>query len=163
LKLRTPKSGRHRAGAASPGGGSERGSAIVELTWLGLLLLAPLVYVMVAVFTVQRSAFGASEAVRAAARAYVLAPDIETARSRALEAARLSMADQGLRLDPDDVVIRCRPTPDSCLSPGSSVEVDLALDVALPLSPSVLGRHIATVSVEASHSERYSVFRESGQ
>jgi hypothetical protein len=141
----------------------ESGSAIVELTWLGLLLLVPLVYVVVAVFTVQRSAYGASEAVRAAARAYVLSPDVAIARTRALEAARLSMGDQGVRLDPDDLVIRCEPSPDACLTPGSSVEVDLALDVALPMAPSVFGRRAATVSVHASHTERYSSFRESGR
>jgi hypothetical protein len=141
----------------------ESGSAIVELTWLGLLLLVPLVYVVVAVFTVQRSAYGASEAVRAAARAYVLAPDVATARSRAVEAAQLSMDDQGVRLAADDVVIRCSPSPDSCLTPGSSVEVDIALDVPLPLAPSMFGRRAATVSVHASHTERYSSFRESGR
>jgi hypothetical protein len=141
----------------------ESGSAIVEVTWLGLLLLVPLVYVVVAVFTVQQSAYGASEAVRAAARAYVLSPDVATARSRAIEAARLSMDDQGVRLDPADVEIRCRPSPDSCLTPGSSVEVDIALDVDLPLAPSVFGRKAAAVAVHASHVERYSSFRDSGQ
>ena len=144
-------------------GRCENGSAIVELTWLGLLLMAPLVYVMVAVFTVQRSAYGAAEAVRAAARAYVLSPDVATAHSRALEAARLSMEDQGLRLHAGDVAIHCEPAPDSCLTPGSSVEVVIAIDVSLPLAPDVLGRRSASVSVSASHSERYSAYRESGR
>jgi hypothetical protein len=144
-------------------GREETGSAIVELTWLGLLLFVPLVYVIVAVFTVQRSAFGASEAVRAAARAYVLAPDVSTAQARAIEAAQLSMRDQGVRLDPRDVAIRCSPSPSSCLTPGSSVEVEISLDVDLPLAPSVLGRSAASVSVHAAHTERYSSFRESGR
>jgi hypothetical protein len=142
---------------------SQRGSAIVELTWLGLLLLAPMVYVMVAVFTVQRSAYGASEAVRAAARAFVLAPDVATARTRALEAAQLSMRDQGVRLDRGDMAIRCSPTPQSCLVPGSSVDVVIAIDVPLPLAPALFGRTAATISVKASHSERYSTFREAGR
>lgn len=141
----------------------EHGSAVVELVWLGLLLLVPLVYVMVAVFTVQRSAYGASEAVRAAARAYVLAPDVATAHARAIEAARLSMHDQGVRLDPAELTIVCHPSAASCLSPGSSVEVDISLDVRLPLAPSVFGRTAASVSVRATHTERYSSFRESGQ
>jgi hypothetical protein len=141
----------------------ESGSAIVELTWLGLLLLVPLVYVIVTVFTVQRSAFGASEAVRAAARAYVLAPDVATARARAIGAAQLSMRDQGVRLDPSDIAIVCHPAATSCLSPGSSVEVDIALVVELPLAPSMFGRSAASVSVRASHTERYSSFRESGR
>jgi hypothetical protein len=151
------------ARAARPDRGDESGSAIVEATWLGLLLLIPLVYVMVAMFTVQRSAYGAAEAVRSAARAYVLSPDVATARARAVAAAQLSMRDQGVALSPADVEIRCQPTPDSCLAPGSSVEVRIALDVALPLAPPLFGGAAASVSVEASHAERYSSFRESGQ
>jgi Flp pilus assembly protein TadG len=143
--------------------GDERGSAIVELTWLGLLLLVPLVYVIVTVFTVQRSAYGASEAVRAAARAYVLSPDVATANTRAIDAAQLSMRDQGVQLDADDVVIRCEPSPLACLTAGSSVVVAIALDVRLPLAPSVLGQSTAAISVRASHTERYSSFREGGR
>ena len=148
---------------ASPRLLDERGSAIVELTWLGLLLLVPLVYVVVAVFTVQRSAYGASEAVRSAARAYVLSPDVATARTRAVEAAQLAMRDQGVNLDAGDVDIRCSPSPADCLTPGSSVEVRLSVDVALPLAPSLFGRSGASVAVRAAHTERYSSFRESGQ
>jgi Flp pilus assembly protein TadG len=141
----------------------QRGSAMVELTWLGLLLLMPLVYVMVTVFTVQRSAYGASEAVRSAARAYVLAPDVQTARDRAIEAAQLSMRDQGVRLAASDVAITCRPSPTSCLTPGSSVEVDISVDVDLPMAPSFFGRSTASIAVHATHTERYSSFRESGR
>ena len=53
----------------------ELGTAIIEVTWLGLLLMIPLVYVIVTLVTVQRSAFGATEAARAAGRAFILAPD----------------------------------------------------------------------------------------
>jgi hypothetical protein len=141
----------------------ERGSAVVELTWLGLLLLIPLVYVMVTVFTVQQSAYGASEAVRSAARAYVLSSDVTIARARAVEAAQLSMRDQGVALAASDVVIVCRPTPSSCLAPGSSVEVEISLDVELPLAPSLFGRSTASIAVRAAHTERYSSFRESGR
>ena len=35
----------------------ERGSALVELTWLGLLLLVPLLWIVLSVFEVQRGAF----------------------------------------------------------------------------------------------------------
>ena len=43
----------------------QAGSALVELTWLGLLLLIPLVYVVVTVVSVQRAAFGARAVRRA--------------------------------------------------------------------------------------------------
>jgi len=47
----------------------ERGTALVEFTWLGVLLLVPLVYVMLSVFEVQRGAYAVSAASRSAARA----------------------------------------------------------------------------------------------
>jgi Flp pilus assembly protein TadG len=142
---------------------SESGSALVELTWLGLLLLIPLVYVVLAVSTVQRSAYGATEAARSAARAYVLSPDVSTARSRAIAAARLAMSDQGVRLDASDVHISCAPNAGSCLQPGSTVEVTLDLKVELPFVPTVLGRQPAAVAVEASHVEAFGTYREGAE
>ncbi len=141
----------------------EQGSALVELTWLGLLLLIPLVYVVITIVTVQRSAFGATEAARAAGRAYVLAPDVGTAQSRAYEAARIALADQGVGLDPSDVLIVCHPSPEACLQPGSTVEVRLSLQVSLPLVPSVMGQSVASIAVESSHVEPYGVYREAAR
>ncbi len=138
----------------------EGGSALVEFTWLALLLLIPLVYVVITLLTVQRSAYGATEAARAAGRAYVLAPDVATARERAVDAARIALHDQGVELDPAGVEITCRPTALSCLQPGSSVEIRIALRVGLPFVPTVYGDPPATISVDASHRETYGVYRE---
>jgi Flp pilus assembly protein TadG len=141
----------------------ERGSTLVELTWLGVLLLIPLVYVVLTLATVQRSAYGATEAARSAARAYVLSPDVATGRSRAVAAARLAMSDQGVQLAASDVEITCEPTSSSCLQPGSTVEVTLDLDVTLPLVPRVLGHQPASVSVKASHTEAFGTYREGAE
>jgi hypothetical protein len=138
----------------------DSGSALVELTWLGLLLLIPLVYVVITLVTVQRSAYGATEAARAAGRAFILAPDVSTAQQRAFDAARLAMADQGVTLSPGDLALTCSPTPHSCLQPGSAVRVEIHLQVKLPLMPFVMGRSSATVSVDALHAEPYGTFRE---
>lgn len=138
------------------------GSALVEVTWLGLLLFIPLVYIVITLVTVQRSAYGATEASRAAGRAYTLAPDVATAQQRAFQAASLAMRDQGVELDPAELVIVCRPTPESCLQPGSTVEVRIQLQVALPLMPGVLGRSTASIAVDARHMEPYGVYREAG-
>jgi hypothetical protein len=135
---------------------------MVELTWLGLLLLIPLVYVVITVVTVQRSAFGATEAARAAGRAYVLSPDVATAQQRAYTAARVAMSDQGVSLDPADVHVVCSPGPTSCLQPGSSVEIRIALDVPLPLVPSLGGDALASIAVSATHVEPFGVYREAG-
>lgn len=143
----------------SGGAAADSGSAIVELTWLGLLLLIPLVYVVISLVTVQRAAYGATEAARAAGRAFILAPDVGTAQQRAFDAARLAMADQGVSLDPEELAVTCSPTPHSCLQPGSAVRVEISLHVRLPLMPTVRSSS-ATVRVDASHDEPYGTFRE---
>lgn len=139
---------------------AQLGTALIELTWLGLLLMIPLVYMIITVVTVQRSAFGATEAVRAAGRAYILAPDIATARQRAFQAAEIAMHDQGVELTGSELVISCQPTPDSCLQPGSSVEVRLRTRVALPFAPGFGAGSRPSIAVSAFHVEPYGVFRE---
>ena len=48
---------------------SDDGSALVEVVWLGILLLVPLLWIVLSVFDVQRGAFAVSGAARAGARA----------------------------------------------------------------------------------------------
>lgn len=138
----------------------EEGTALIEFSWLAILLLVPLVYLILAVFDVQRSAYGVTAATRAAGRAYVLSPDLATAQARAYEAAAVALRDQGLDLAPGDLVITCRPGPDSCLQPGSSVLVELELHVDLPLMPSALGDNTPSIRVEATHLAPYGTYRE---
>jgi hypothetical protein len=138
----------------------EEGTALIEFSWLAILLLVPLVYLILAVFDVQRSAYGVTAATRAAGRAYVLSPDLATARARAYEAAAVALRDQGLDLAPGDLVITCQPAPDSCLQPGSSVLVELELHVDLPLMPSALGDNTPSIRVEATHLAPYGTYRE---
>lgn len=139
---------------------SQRGTALVEVTWLSLLLLVPLLYLVIAVFDVQRSAFGLSAAARAAGRAYATAPNEDDAWSRARLAARIALVDQ--HVDPDQVDLRvsCHPVPTNCLAPGSVVDVDLAVQVRLPLAPDALGGDAPSIRVSAEHHEPYGTFRE---
>jgi hypothetical protein len=135
----------------------ESGTALVEVTWLAVLLLVPLVYVVLAVFEVQRGAFGATAGARAAGRVFVLAPDPGSAATRARAAAALALRDQGI--DPADVEVSlsCRPT---CLAPGSTVHVDVEHRVPLPFLPVVLGDQAPSIRVSAKHTVPYGSFRE---
>lgn len=135
----------------------ERGSAPVELVWLTILLLVPFVYVMIAVFDAQRAAYAVSSASKAAARAYVQAPDTMTAAQRAQRAAAVALGDQRVQAD---VEVVCLPSPSSCLQPGSSVRVSVSTVQPLPLTPSVLGDQVGGVAVDSSHVEPYGSFRE---
>jgi hypothetical protein len=141
---------RRRPGRASRGGTprgvardaaarGERGSGLVELTWLGILLLVPLVWILLSVFTVQRGAFAVSGAARAAGRAYVLAPSDALGTQRATAAARQALADQGLSGAPLDITVTCAPYPHACHSGTSVVTVRVASSVRIPLLPLLLG------------------------
>lgn len=130
------------------------------MIWLSLILLIPLVYVLITLVTVQRSAYGVTEAARAAGRAYVLAPDPATGRARAVAAAQVAMRDQGIALSPSGVVIVCHPDPQACLQPGSTVEVRIRYQAPLPIVPKILGSNPATLLVSARHVEPYGTYRE---
>ncbi len=137
----------------------ERGSALIEVTWLAILLLVPLVYVLISVFDVQRGAFGVSAASRAAGRAYALAGTDAEGRSRARAAARTALADQGFD-GGFDLDISCTPLPRNCLSPGSVITVVVRTDVDLPLAPAALGGGAPSFRVDSTHRVPYGTYVE---
>ncbi len=141
-------------------GRDERGTALVEVTWLSILLLLPLVYVVLSVFEVQRSAFALSAATRAAGRAYTLAPSQAEGEARARAAAAVALEDQGASLKRGRLELSCEPDPRDCLSPGSVIHVRMVYPVALPLMPDALGGNTPSIRVEAEHSVPYGSFRE---
>ncbi len=138
----------------------ESGSALIEVSWLAILLLVPLLYIVLSVFEVQRSAFGVSAAARAAGRAYSIAPSEAEGMSRARAAAALTLQDQGVDVSRSSVVISCRPQPGNCLAPDSVIDVNVSYPAALPLMPAVLGGNTPTIRVQAAHSVPYGSFRE---
>ena len=140
----------------------ERGSALVELTWLGLLLLVPMLWILLSVFEVQRGAFGVSAAARAAGRAYALAPTDGEGRRHAEAAARQALADQGIANAPLSVRVSCRPFPADCHAGGSVVTVVVRSRVDLPLMPEALGGRAPGFALDASHTVPVGQFQESG-
>ena len=90
---------------------TERGTALVEVTWLSILLLVPLVYIVLAVFDVQRSAFAVNAATRAAGRAYTLAPSEAEGERAGPGGGRGGPAGPGPRPvgRADDAVVRAGP------------------------------------------------------
>ena len=129
----------------------ERGSALVELTWLGVLLLVPMLWIVLSVFEVQRGAFGVSGAARAAGRAYALAPNDAIGQARAEQAARAALADQGLDGAPVRVTVSCTPYPRNCHQGTSVITVRVDSRVDLPLLPEVLGGQAPTFALDATH------------
>ncbi len=138
----------------------ESGTALVEFIWLGLLLLVPLVYLLLAGFDVQRASYAASAASRAAGRAFVLAPNQSVAYARADQAARVALGDQGIDAAAYTLVVRCAPDPVGCLRPGSEVSVSVTVQQPLPIAPAVFGGGAPSVRVASTHVEPYGTFRE---
>ena len=137
----------------------ERGSALVELVWLGVLLLVPILWIVVSVFDVQRGAFAVNGAARAAGRAYALAPSDAEGRARAEAAARRALADQGVD-EPLDVRISCSPYPHDCHSGTSVITVVVASRVDLPLLPDFLGGDAPSIALDATHTVPIGQFQE---
>lgn len=135
----------------------DEGNALVEFTYLSILLMVPLVYVLISVFLVQRAAFGATEAARQAGRAYTRAATVDEAEQRATAAAGLALRDQGIT-DPGPPSFQCLGGP--CLTPGSRVRVTVTYRVKLPLLGAVFGKEAGgTIPVTATHTEYVDVFK----
>ncbi|WP_309650370.1 hypothetical protein [Nocardioides sp.] len=141
-------------------GDAERGSAVVELTWLGILLLIPTLWIVLSVFEVQKGAFGTSAAARAAGRAYALAPTDAEGQRRAEQAARQALVDQGLEDAPLTVTVSCDSPGTSCHSGGAVITVRISSRVDLPLMPEVLGGEKPSFALDATHVVPIGQYRE---
>jgi hypothetical protein len=138
-------------------GAVERGSAMVEFTFLGVLLMVPLAYAVLCVFVVQKAAYAATQATREAGRAYVTAPTPEHGAARAELAAALALRDHGLA----PVAPRIACPVEGCLSPGGTHRFSMEIMVDLPGLPKVLdGAAPARVRVAASHDQVVDRFRD---
>jgi hypothetical protein len=128
----------------------EDGSAILEFSFLGVLLLVPLVYAILIVLDIQKSAYAVTAATREAGRVFVAEGAHGAAYDDAFKAARLAMRDQGLDLAPGQLVITCQF--ENCDTAGGAIHVRIDRDVALPLLPS-FGQSTPSVAVHGKHDE----------
>ncbi|HEY2877432.1 hypothetical protein [Nocardioides sp.] len=141
-------------------GRDQRGSALVELSWLGILLVVPVLWIVISVFQVQRGAFGVMAAARAAARAYALAPDDASGLVRARTAARVALDDQGVHGVTPDVRVTCTPYPGDCHQGTSVITVSVHSRVVLPMMPSALGGNRPSFALDATQTVPIGQFQE---
>jgi hypothetical protein len=113
------------------------GSVVLEVVVLAVGLLVPLLFGAISIMDVESARFAATSAAREAARAYVTAPTVSQARTRATMAARMVLQDA--HKPPVAPSVTC---VGGCLKPGSHVNVTISLPVSLPL----IGRSGMTVS-----------------
>jgi hypothetical protein len=120
----------------------ERGSAVVEFVSIGILLLLPLVYFVIAMARIQAAAFAADGSAREAARAFVTAADDPDAQRRARIAVRLGLLDQGFDSEDGALWVECERTP--CLTPGGQVVTRVQVRVVLPGVPRFIDHVLPT-------------------
>lgn len=136
---------------------TENGSALIEVVWLGLLLLVPLLWIVLSVFEVQRGAFAVTSAARSAARAYALAETHATGQEQARAAIRQALADQG----GDDRDFRFAVSCEGpCHEAGSVITVRVWHGVDLPLLPAVLGGDAPSFRLDSTHTVPIGQFRD---
>jgi hypothetical protein len=136
----------------------ETGSASLEFITVGLILLVPLVYLVLAMSVLQGGAFAVEGAARQAARVYVQAPNPAEAVARAERAVLVGLADYGIDAAAAEVSIGCAGGT-ACLSRRSVVTVTVRVRVALPFVPDVLTQsHGGSIPLEASATQTVSRF-----
>lgn len=137
----------------------ERGSMLVEVVFLMVLLMVPLLYLVGTLGRLQAGAYAASAAAREAGRAYVTTPQEGSAPGRGSAAAALVFDSFGFDQGQGAVSIGCATDP--CLAPGGQVRVDSTVVVSVPLIPDFMAGVVPTsVTMTSSHTESVDKFRE---
>jgi hypothetical protein len=152
-----------RSGRASRRSGvtGDAGSAVVEFVSLGVLLMVPLVYLVLAMARVQAASFAADGSARDAARAYVTAANTSEAQRRSVIAVRIGLEDQGFRTGDGTLTVEC-DWP-ACLVPGARVTARVSVTVVLPGIPRGVGDALSThVTVRAAQVATVDEFRAPG-
>ncbi len=116
----------------------EGGSASLEFITVGLLLLVPTVYLVLALASVQSASFAVEGAARQASRVFVQAPTVAAGEAAARRAIAVTLADYGLEAQDAAIAISCRPDPADCLVRRGFVTVSISVVAPLPLLPAVL-------------------------
>lgn len=139
--------------------GDETGSAALEFIVVGLLLLVPIVYLVVALGMIQHQTLGAEAGARHLARVVATAESPGDADARADDILATVVDEYGLDPTTLDVAVRCADAAGECPRAGATVVVTMTASVALPLVPPVLGLdRLARIPVEASTAQKVSRF-----
>ena len=139
----------------------DAGSAIIEFVFVAVIVMVPLVYLIVAVASVQRSEFAVSQAAREAGRAFATSDTAGSAPGRAEAAVHIALHDQGL---PDDADLAYVPAGSSCavaritptLQAGAEFTVCVTRHVEIPAVPHIVaGKGVTVVGEYVVHIDDY--------
>ena len=137
----------------------QRGSASIEFITVGILLLVPTVYLVLALSSIQSASFAVEGAARQASRVFVQSESLGEAQAAASRAVAVTLADYGLDAGDAQVVITRRPNPADCLTRRGFVTVTISTVAPLPLFPAVLEADIPPgVPIDSVSTEQVSRF-----
>jgi len=134
---------------------NEQGNAVVEFTFLALLLMVPLVYFVITVSQIQSGSFAVVGAADQAAKVYVAQADAATAEAAAEQAVALALSDFGHEASRARMTTACNPA--DCQAAGTTVTVTVSLSVPLPFVPFAQG--LSATDVEASSTQLVGRYR----
>lgn len=135
----------------------DTGSASLEFIVVGVVLLVPIVYLVIAFGAVQSRALGIEAAARHVARAIATAPDERVADERATRVLTAVAAEYGLDADALELTVACVPAGARCPEAGATLTVGVSSSVTLPLAPPLFGLdRLAAIPVEAASVQKAS-------
>ncbi|MFB0833299.1 hypothetical protein ACX8Z9_00075 [Arthrobacter halodurans] len=135
------------APATAGGRARERGSAVVEFVFLGVVLLIPVVYLIITASQLQAASYAAVGAADHAAKVFVAARSEGAGSASARDAVERAVGNMGLGAGSATMEYRCSGP---CLDPGTTVTVRVSVAIGLPLMPPGMGEGIGTASSEST-------------
>jgi len=133
----------------------EEGSAVIEFIFLGVLMMVPLIYLVMALARIQAGSYAVATAAREAGRAYVTAAEGQDAPARANAAANIAFGDHGFD-GMGSLAVSCSTSP--CLTPDARIETTARVTVPLPLIPA-FARDVVPLEIPLSASHLSTVDR----
>ena len=127
----------------------DEGSAALEFITVGIILLVPLVYLVIALGAIQEQTLGVEAAARHTARSISLSADAPSAEARGEEVLEAVAAEYGVDAGAVEVGMSCTPVGVDCPSAGATLTLTIRARVTLPLVPAIFGlERAAAIPVE---------------
>lgn len=131
----------------------DEGSAALEFLTVGIIMLVPLAYLVIALGQIQAQSLGVEAGARFAARAIAAGqgdPD-----------AVLASVTRQYGIEGVDADVTCVPATASCPEPGATIHVTVTARVPLPFLPPMLGLdRLTSVPVQATAVQKVSRYWE---
>jgi len=123
----------------------DAGRAIIEVVFLAVLMLIPMIYLLISLVRIQAATLAVTQAARDAGRAIDTAPTIDDGIARAEQIAAIDLADQHIRSG--NITLQFVSPGAACtadnaispsLSPGAVYDLCITTTLTLPGIPTIL-------------------------